>query len=61
MRKTIICILAILGMIFVFLCGVLIYETIEMLTDHYCYTLPVNEFYQEERCKKYWNEWSKKH
>lgn len=33
---------------------------LEMLNDHRCYTMPLNEFYQDIRCKKYWDmrEWS---
>lgn len=27
----------------------------EMLNDHRCYTLPLNEFYQDTKCEKYWN------
>ncbi len=35
-------------------------EVKEMMNDHYCYTLPINEFYQESRCKKYVEELKKK-
>lgn len=33
----------------------------EMLNDHRCYNLPINEFYQDKKCEKYWNlkEWDK--
>ena len=27
----------------------------EMLNDHRCYNLPLNEFYQDEKCSKYWD------
>lgn len=27
----------------------------EMLNDHRCYNLPLNEFYQDKKCEKYWN------
>lgn len=26
----------------------------EMLNDHRCYNLPLNEFFQDEKCSKYW-------
>lgn len=32
-----------------------IFEFIEMLNDHRCYELPLNEFYQDKRCERYWN------
>lgn len=35
-------------------------EVKEMLNDHYCYNLPINEFYQDIRCKKYIDELKKK-
>ena len=28
---------------------------LEMLNDHRCYTMPLNEFYQDKRCEKYWD------
>ena len=30
-----------------------------MLNDHRCYNLPLNEFYQDKKCERYWNlkEW----
>lgn len=36
-----------------------ILEFKEMLNDHRCYNLPLNEFYQDEKCERYWNlkEW----
>lgn len=32
----------------------------EMLNDHRCYNLPLNEFYQDKKCEKYWDikNWS---
>ncbi len=32
----------------------------EMLNDHRCYNLPLNEFYQDKKCERYWNmrNWS---
>lgn len=35
------------------------FHFIEMLNDHRCYNLPLNEFYQDERCERYWDfkEW----
>ena len=37
--------------------GFLVFVTItyEMLNDHRCYTMPLNEFYQDKRCEKYWD------
>lgn len=31
----------------------------EMLNDHRCYNLPLNEFYQDKKCERYWDfkEW----
>ncbi len=36
-----------------------ILEFKEMLNDHRCYNLPLNEFYQDKKCERYWNlkEW----
>ena len=36
-----------------------IIEFKEMLNDHRCYNLPLNEFYQDKKCEKYWDlkEW----
>lgn len=28
---------------------------LEMLNDHRCYTMPLDEFYQDKRCERYWN------
>lgn len=48
-------ILAIAYVIIVFIFTVVIgYLTIDMLNDHYCYTLPLDEFYKEPKCEKYW-------
>lgn len=27
----------------------------EMLNDHRCYNLPLNEFYQDKKCERYWD------
>lgn len=27
----------------------------EMLNDYRCYNLPLNEFYQDEKCERYWD------
>lgn len=34
----------------------------EMLNDHRCYTMPLNEFYQDKKCARYWDmqEWGSK-
>lgn len=31
----------------------------EMLNDYRCYNMPLNEFYQDKKCEKYWDlkEW----
>ena len=36
--------------------GIIIFaiEFAEMLNDHRCYNLPLNEFYQDKKCEKYW-------
>lgn len=34
--------------------GFFIYEFNEMLNDHRCYNLPINEFFQDKKCEKYW-------
>lgn len=31
-----------------------IIEFKEMLNDHRCYELPINEFFQDKKCEKYW-------
>lgn len=28
----------------------------EMLNDHRCYNLPLNEFYKDQKCEKYWSQ-----
>lgn len=28
----------------------------EMLNDHRCYNLPLNEFYKDKKCEKYWSQ-----
>lgn len=34
----------------------------EMLNDHRCYNLPINEFYQDKKCERYWDlsRWNNK-
>lgn len=34
----------------------------EMLNDHRCYNLPINEFYQDKKCERYWDlsKWNNK-
>lgn len=32
-----------------------IIEFKEMLNDHRCYTMPLNEFYKDKKCEKYWD------
>ncbi len=35
---------------------------LEMLNDYRCYNLPLNEFFQDKRCERYWDmkKWSEK-
>ena len=39
-----------------------ILEFKEMLNDHRCYNLPINEFYQDKKCEMYWDlsRWNNK-
>ena len=37
----------------------IIFITIEMLNDHYCYTLPIDEYHKDIKCERYWNEWNR--
>lgn len=50
--------LSVLGIIIIILItiGVLwfVVEVKEMLNDYRCSNLPLNEFFQDESCKKYW-------
>lgn len=51
-----------IGLIIVLIVGCIILffiELKEMLNDHRCYNLPLNEFYQDKKCEKYWDlkEW----
>lgn len=32
-----------------------IIEFKEMMNDHRCHNLPLNEFYQDKKCEKYWD------
>lgn len=32
----------------------IIYEAIDFANDYRCSNLPLNEFFQDESCKKYW-------
>lgn len=45
---------------FVMIMAGIFLEVKELLNDHYCYNLPINEFYQDKRCKKYVDELKKK-
>lgn len=31
-----------------------IYETMDFVNDYRCSNLPLNEFFQDKSCKKYW-------
>nr|DAU50661.1 MAG TPA: hypothetical protein [Caudoviricetes sp.] len=41
---------------------IFIIEFKEMLNDHRCYNLPLNEFFKDKRCERYWDmkKWSEK-
>lgn len=51
-------ILDVLGIILIILITIgaiwFIVEFKEMLNDYRCSQLPINEFFQDESCKKYW-------
>ena len=34
--------------------ALLIYTIRELTIDHYCYELPITDFYKEKKCEKYW-------
>lgn len=38
--------------------GIIIFaiEFAEMLNDHRCNNLPLNEFYQDKKCERYWGK-----
>lgn len=38
---------------FTFICLV-IYEINDFITDYKCAQMPINDFFQEPKCKKYW-------
>jgi hypothetical protein len=50
--------LSVLGIIIIILItiGVLwfVVEVKEMLNDYRCSQLPINEFFQDEKCERYW-------
>ena len=31
-----------------------VYTLKELMVDHYCYELPIYDFYKEKKCEKYW-------
>ena len=31
-----------------------VYTLRELMIDHYCYNLPITDFYKEKKCEKYW-------
>ena len=33
-----------------------VYTLKELMLDHYCYELPITEFYKEKKCEKYWRK-----
>ncbi len=47
--------ICILIIIFIAIISILfIFEIKEMLNDYRCSQLPINEFYKDKQCKKYW-------
>lgn len=55
----------VMGIAFIVVCMLIVVFTcmfIEALNNHRCYNLPLNEFYQDNKCKKYWDmkRWSDK-
>lgn len=38
---------------FAFICFI-IYEVNDFINDYKCSTMPINEFFQEPKCEKYW-------
>ena len=51
-------VLSILGIMLIILITIgaiwFIIEVKEMLNDYRCSQLPINEFFQEEKCERYW-------
>ena len=51
-------ILSVLGIITIILITIgaiwFIFEVKEMLNDYRCSQLPINEFFQDEKCESYW-------
>ncbi len=51
-------ILSVLGIITIILIAIgaiwFIFEVKEMLNDYRCSQLPINEFFQDEKCERYW-------
>lgn len=48
--------IVIILVVFLIACGLiwLFFEVKEMLNDYRCTNLPINEFFQDEKCEKYW-------
>lgn len=56
-------IISVIVLVFIVICIIwFILEFKEMLNDHRCYNLPLNEFYQDKKCERYWDfeEWKNK-
>lgn len=47
-----------LALIFIFTC-IFIAHFIEMLNDHRCYNLPPQEFFNDPKCERYWEDYDK--
>lgn len=51
-------VLSILGIMLIILIAIgfiwFIIEVKEMLNDYRCSQLPINEFFQDEKCERYW-------
>lgn len=48
--------IVIILVVFLIVCGLIwfFFEVKEMLNDYRCTNLPINEFFQDEKCEKYW-------
>lgn len=40
--------------IFIIFATFMIFEIREMFNDHRCTNLPLNEFFQDKKCERYW-------
>ena len=54
--KTINILLIIFSILIIAISVLAIYTLKEMVKDHYCYSLPRDEFYETKKCEKYWGK-----